>query len=351
MNTAVDVYQEALAQAARTASPVVIRGGGSKSFYGRPVDGRPLDVNAHTGIIDYSPPELVVSARAGTLLSELEATLAAENQILPFEPPHFGPAATLGGTIACGLSGPRRPYTGAARDFVLGITCLNGHGELLRFGGQVMKNVAGYDLSRTLTGSLGTLALLLEINLKVLPRAEHELTLCRQATGAEAITLFNRWAGRPLPLSAACHIDGQLHVRLSGFEQGVTAAAGSLGGDILEDGAAFWQGLREQRLPFFAGESPLWRISVPPASAPLPLDGDTLIDWGGAQRWIRTDQPAGDVREAAIAAGGHATRFRDSDRDDVFHPLSHSMLALQQRLKASFDPAGILNPGRMYSGL
>ena len=351
MNTAVDVYQEALAQAARTASPVVIRGGGSKSFYGRPVDGRPLDVNAHTGIIDYSPPELVVSARAGTLLSELEATLAAENQILPFEPPHFGPAATLGGTIACGLSGPRRPYTGAARDFVLGITCLNGHGELLRFGGQVMKNVAGYDLSRTLTGSLGTLALLLEINLKVLPRAEHELTLCRQATGAEAITLFNRWAGRPLPLSAACHIDGQLHVRLSGFEQGVTAAAGSLGGDILEDGAAFWQGLREQRLPFFAGESPLWRISVPPASAPLPLDGDTLIDWGGAQRWIRTDQPAGAVRNAAVAAGGHATRFRGDDRDDVFHPLSHSMLALQQRLKASFDPAGILNPGRLYSGL
>jgi glycolate oxidase FAD binding subunit len=351
MNTAVDGYREALAEAARTASPVVIRGGGSKSFYGRPVDGRPLDVNAHTGIIDYSPPELVVSARAGTLLSELEATLAAENQILPFEPPHFGPAATLGGTIACGLSGPRRPFTGAARDFVLGITCLNGRGELLRFGGQVMKNVAGYDLSRTLTGSLGTLALLLEINLKVLPRAEHELTLCRQATGAEAITLFNRWAGRPLPLSAACHIDGQLHVRLSGFEQGVTAAASTLGGDILEDGAAFWQGLREQRLPFFAGESPLWRISVPPASAPLPLDGDTLIDWGGAQRWIRTDQPAGDVREAAIAAGGHATRFRDSDRDDVFHPLSHSMLALQQRLKASFDPAGILNPGRMYSGL
>ncbi len=351
MNAAVDAYRDALAQATQTASPVVIRGGGSKSFYGRPVDGQPLDVSAHSGIIDYSPPELVVSARAGTRLSELEASLAVENQMLAFEPPHFGTPATLGGTIACGLSGPRRPFTGAARDFVLGITCLNGRGELLRFGGQVMKNVAGYDLSRTLTGSLGTLALLLEINLKVLPRAEHELTLCRRATGAGAIALFNRWAGQPLPLSAACHCDGHLYVRLSGFEQGVSAAAGTLGGDILEDGATFWQGLREQTLPFFAGETPLWRICVPPASAPLPLDGDTLIDWGGAQRWIRTEQPAGAVREAAAAAGGHATRFRGDDRDDVFHPLSHSMLALQQRLKASFDPAGILNPGRLYSGL
>jgi glycolate oxidase FAD binding subunit len=351
MSTSVDAYQELLALATKTASPVVIRGGGSKSFYGRPVDGQLLDVSAHAGIIDYSPPELVVTARAGTLLSDLEAALADENQMLPFEPPHFGPAATLGGAIACGLSGPRRPFSGAARDFVLGITCLNGRGELLRFGGQVMKNVAGYDLSRTLAGSLGTLALLLEISLKVLPRAEHQLTLCREATGAEATGLFNLWAGRPLPLSAACHSNGRLYLRLSGFEQGVTAAAAALGGDILEDDETFWQGLREQTLPFFAGDTPLWRISVPPASAPLSLAGDTLTDWGGAQRWVRTDQPAGLVREAAVAAGGHATRFRDSNRDDVFHPLSNRMLALQQRLKASFDPAGILNPGRMYNGL
>lgn len=351
MDTPVDTCRELLARATETASPVIIRGGGSKSFYGRPVDGQPLDVSAHTGITDYSPPELVVSARAGTRLTELEAALAVEKQMLPFEPPHFGPTATLGGTIACGLSGPRRPFAGAARDFVLGITCLNGRGELLRFGGQVMKNVAGYDISRTLTGSLGTLALLLEISLKVLPRAEYELTLCRQATGAEAISLFNRWAGQPLPLSAACHIDGHLYVRLSGFEQGVTAAASTLGGDLLDDGATFWQELREQTLPFFAGDTPLWRISVPPASAALPLAGDTLIDWGGAQRWIRSDQPAASIREAAAAAGGHATRFRDRDRDDVFHPLPDRLLSLQQRLKASFDPAGILNPGRLYNGL
>ena len=351
MNTPVDSYRETLAEASRQASPVVIRGGGSKSFYGRPVQGRTLDVSAHTGIIDYTPSELVISARAGTPLSELESTLAAENQMLPFEPPHFGPAATLGGTIACGLSGPRRPWTGAARDFVLGITCLNAGGVLLRFGGKVMKNVAGYDLSRTLTGSLGTLALLLEIHLKVLPRAECELTLSRQTSEAEAIALFNRWAGLPVPLSAACHVDGHLHVRLSGFEQGVNAAAASLGGDIREDAGEFWHSLREHTLPFFAGEIPLWRVSLPPASPPLTLDGKTLLDWGGAQRWLRTDAPAGMVRELTRTAGGHAIRFRDSDRDDVFHPLAPGMLALQQRLKASFDPAGILNPGRMYREL
>jgi glycolate oxidase FAD binding subunit len=351
MNASVDSYRAQLAQAAQQRSPLVIRGGGSKAFYGRPVDGLPLDVCAYAGILDYSPPELVISARAGTPLSELEAALAAENQMLPFEPPHFGPAATLGGAIACGLSGPRRPWSGAARDFVLGITCLNGTGQLLRFGGQVMKNVAGYDVSRTLTGSLGTLALLLDIHLKVLPRPEYELTLCREAGADEAIRLFNRWSGQALPVSAACHSDGRLYLRLSGFEQGVSAAAARLGGEHLPEGARFWQDLREQALPFFAGDMPLWRISVPPACAPLPVAGNTLVDWGGAQRWIRSDRPAAELREAARAAGGHATRFRDRDRDDVFQPLPAAMLALHQRLKASMDPAGILNPGRMYREL
>lgn len=351
MDTPVDSYREVLARAAQDGSPVVIRGSGSKSFYGRPVEGTPLDMTAHTGIIDYSPPELVITACAGTRLADLEDALAAEDQMLPFEPPRFGPDATLGGTIACGLSGPRRPFTGSARDFVLGITCINGRGELLRFGGQVMKNVAGYDVSRTLTGSFGTLALMLEISLKVLPRAKHELTLCRPASESEAIALFNRWAGKPLPLSAAAHVDGNIHVRLSGFERGVASAADVVGGEEIQDGKAFWQGLREQTHSFFAGDQPLWRVSVQPASAPLHLEGETLLDWGGAQRWIRTDQPADILRRAASAAGGHATRFRDDDRDDVFHPLPAPLLALQQRLKASFDPAGILNPGRMYPGL
>jgi glycolate oxidase FAD binding subunit len=293
----------------------------------------------------------VITARAGTSLAEVEAVLSAENQVLAFEPPSFGPGATLGGTIACGLSGPRRPWAGAARDFVLGITCLNGKGEYLRFGGQVMKNVAGYDVSRLLTGSLGTLAVLLDISLKVLPRPETDITLCRDSTPAEAIQLMNRWAGKPLPLSAACFYDGQLAVRLSGNPRGVHAAAEKLGGDSMDTAGTFWEDIREHRHAFFSGAEPLWRLSVPPATAPLPLEGDGLLDWGGAQRWIRTALPAARVRAVAEKSGGHASLFRGDDRDAVFQPLPAALLALHQRLKHSFDPEGILNPGRMYADL
>jgi len=217
--------REQVSAAAAGHTALAIEGGGSKRFLGRGVAGQPLPVGAHRGIIDYTPSELVISARAGTPLAELEATLAAEGQMLAFEPPHFGAAATLGGTIACGLSGPRRPYAGAARDFVLGVNCINGQGDYLRFGGQVMKNVAGYDLSRTLTGSFGTLAVLLDVHLKVLPRPEREITLLQPCTVAEAITRCNHWAGQPLPLSGACHFDHQLLIRLSGTARGVAAAA------------------------------------------------------------------------------------------------------------------------------
>ncbi len=345
----VESFRDTLRAAHAKGTPLSIRGGGSKSFYGRPATGSEFSVAEYTGIIDYSPTELVISAHAGTPLSELEAALANENQMLPFEPPHFGPGATLGGTIACGFSGPRRPYAGAARDHVLGITCLNGRGEALRFGGQVMKNVAGYDISRTLTGSLGTLAVMLDITIKVLPRPETERTLSREMTSEQALQLLNRWAGQPLPLSAGCYFDGRLMVRLSGFEQGVRAAAEQLGGDEPDAAGGFWEDLREHRLPFFQDDRPLWRLSVPPAAALPALEGEELIDWGGAQRWLRTEQPATTLREATAGAGGHATRFRGGDRDDVFHPLDPALKALHQRLKASFDPAGILNPGRMYS--
>jgi glycolate oxidase FAD binding subunit len=348
MQHLVDSYAETLRKANHDGIPLSIRGGGSKAFYGRTVAARDFPVSDYAGVIDYSPAELVVSARAGTSLAALERLLAQERQMLAFEPPHFSPAATVGGAVACGLSGPRRPYAGAARDHVLGITCLNGTGRRLRFGGQVMKNVAGYDLSRTLTGSLGTLAVLLEITFKVLPRPETEMTLQREATAAEALALFNRWAGSPVPLSGACHHAGRLTVRLSGFEPGVKAAARLLGGEEPGQAASFWETLREQRLAFFAGPRPLWRLSVPPATPPLALEGDCLIDWGGAQRWYRTDQPADALRQAAAAAGGHALRFRNNDGDDVFHPLPAALLALHRRLKQSFDPAGILNPGRMY---
>jgi glycolate oxidase FAD binding subunit len=351
MQTLIDAFTATLRDASSRGTPLSIRGGGSKAFYGRTIAAGEFRVDDYAGVIDYSPAELVVSARAGTPLAALEALLAQENQMLAFEPPHFAPGATLGGTVACGLSGPRRPYAGAVRDHVLGITCLNGTGRRLRFGGQVMKNVAGYDISRTLTGSLGTLAVLLDITLKVLPRPETEITLRRETTAAEAIALFNRWAGLPLPLSAGCYHDGSLTVRLSGFEPGVKAAADKLGGDKLHDAGVFWENLREQRLAFFDDPRPLWRVSVAPATPPLPLEGDCMIDWGGAQRWIKTGLPAAALREHAAAAGGHATLIRNGDGDDVFHPLPGPLLALQRRLKQSFDPAGILNPGRLYPEL
>jgi glycolate oxidase FAD binding subunit len=272
--------------------------------------------------------------------------------MLAFEPPHFGDTATLGGTIACALSGPRRPYAGAARDFVLGVNCITGKGERLRLGGQVMKNVAGYDLSRTLTGSLGTLAVLLDIHLRVLPCPETEITLQQSCPAADAIQRCNLWAGQPLPLSAACHLDGKLTVRLSGMASGVQAAVDKIGGERMADAGHFWQQLREQQLPFFAGNKPLWRLSVPAAAHTLDLDGECLLDWGGAQRWLRSDLPADAVRSTAESVGGHATLFRGGEREgDIFHPLQPAMLALHQRLKKTFDPVAILNPGRMYREL
>ncbi len=344
--------QERVRAAAGTGTALSIQGNNTKSFYGRSSGGETVSLSEHQGVIDYTPSELVISARAGTRLDELESVLQQEGQMLAFEPAHFGEAATLGGTIACGFSGPRRPYAGAARDFVLGANCVTGTGEWLRFGGQVMKNVAGYDVSRTLTGSLGTLAILTDIHLRVLPRAETEVTLQLDCDAATALSTCNALAAKPLPLSAACHLDGRLLVRLSGMQEGVHSAMDEIGGEPLDDADTFWAQLREQQLPFFADGRPLWRIAVAPASAPLPLEGDTLIDWGGAQRWLKSDQPPESIRAVTGAAGGHATLFRGGDREgEVFHPLTPELLSLHQRLKQAFDPAGILNPGRMYREL
>ncbi|MEZ5590966.1 MAG: glycolate oxidase subunit GlcE [Gammaproteobacteria bacterium] len=260
MATSSNDTRQALAQqlseqvqaAAAERTPLSIQGGASKSFYGRrDASNHPvLTLADYQGVISFEPTELTVTAAAGTPLVALEQTLAESNQQLPFEPPHFGPDATLGGTIACGLSGPARPYTGSARDFVLGMKIINGRGEILNFGGQVMKNVAGYDVSRLLTGSLGTLGVILEVSLKVLPRPAQELTLTQSCDEAEAIDRFSRWAGKPYPISAAAYFDGTLYLRLAGAASAVTAAQASIGGDILADGATFWQALREQELAF-----------------------------------------------------------------------------------------------------
>jgi glycolate oxidase FAD binding subunit len=427
--------------AARVASaqaegrPLRIQGGGTKTWLGRAVSGEPLVVGGHRGILSYEPTELVITARAGTPLAEIQAALAERGQWLAFEPPHFTPAmgladdpldadadadadaggrpgkATLGGTIACGLSGPARPYSGAVRDFVLGVRLINGKGEVLRFGGEVMKNVAGYDLSRLMAGAQGTLGILLDVSLKVLPRPAVELTLVFDLSPAEAIRRFNHWAGQPLPLSAACHDGERAYVRLAGNEAAVHAAHVRLGGEVLDGEAeGFWRAVRELRHPFFRqgsayqpgtayqpGAAPLWRLSLPPAAPHDPALGPQFIDWGGAQRWVHSIDPLWSV---AQAAGSHASRYgltfarqevgaaggddadaagtasaagatdvsgtrgpgagpdRAKERETVdmaggavFQPLPPALLALHRRLKAALDPVGILNPGRLYPEL
>lgn len=341
--------QDAVAQAAAAGTPLCIRAGDTKAFYGRATTGEPLDVSAHRGVVSYEPTELVITARAGTPLAEIEATLSERGQMLPFEPPYFGESATLGGAVACGLSGPARPYAGSVRDFVLGVVCINGKGEHLSFGGQVMKNVAGYDVSRLMVGAMGTLGVLLEISLKVLPRPACELTAALPMDAAAAIDTMNAWAGQPLPVSACCYDGEVLRVRLSGSESGVRSAREKIGGEEVAQGDIYWADLREHRLAFFRSDAPLWRLSVPAATL-APSDGDKwLLDWGGAQRWLVSDQPPAKVRQQASAADGHATLFRGGDRsDDIFHPLSAAIETIHRRLKEAFDPKGILNPGRMY---
>lgn len=340
--------QQALAQ----QTLLRIEGGGSKPFYGQRVAGEPLSTRQHSGIISYEPTELVLTARAGTPLSEIETVLAAQNQMLPFEPPHFGDTATLGGTIACGLSGPRRPYAGAARDYVLGCRVLTGKGDVLHFGGEVMKNVAGYDISRLMTGALGTLGVLLEISLKVLPRPAEETTLQLETSASQALEAMNYWAGQPVPLTAAAHEGEFLYLRLSGASSAVTRAVSQIGGEQIPHGASFWQALREHTHPFFQAEAPLWRLSLAAGYPALPLEGKVLLDWGGAQRWLVSAENPEMIRRAAAAAGGHATWFRQQTPDAmVFHPLPAFLHQLHERLKRRFDPAGILNAGRMYPDL
>lgn len=355
MQAIAEQFRQQIRAASAAGKPLRLRGGGTKDWYGQQLAGEVLDTRAYAGIIDYEPTELVITARCGTPLAEIEAALAARNQMLAFEPPHFGPGATVGGVVACALSGPRRASAGAVRDFVLGTVLLDGHGERLAFGGQVMKNVAGYDVSRLLAGSLGTLGLILEVSLKVLPLPLREATLRLDCAEIAALRLLNEWAGKPLPISASCWHDGVLSVRLSGAEAAVSAALQSLGGAVLspDDAAAFWQSLREQTHAFFAGAGSLWRLSLPPHASAMILKGRQLIEWGGAQRWLKLDGDAdaagsARIRQAVAAAGGHATLFRGGDKAvGVFHPLAPAIATIHQRLRQAFDPAGIFNPHRM----
>ncbi len=325
-----------------------ISAGGSKSFYGRGVEGEDISVAAHAGIIEYRASELVLTARSGTLLSDINAALAENNQMLAFEPPAHAPSATLGGSIACGLSGPRRPFAGAARDFVLGTTIINGKGETLKFGGQVMKNVAGYDASRLMVGAQGTLGVLLDISVKVLPRPEAELTISFEQNFETAQQNLRQWILQGQPITASCYYNGTLSVRLSSTGNSVKKAHDMVGGELQPND--LWHSLQHQTHDFFTQHKKLWRVSVPPSAKPILADQPQLVEWNGALRWVASDE---DLFTAAKDAGGHACKYciNSNSQENIFQPLSSTMLSLQQRLKKSFDPQNILNPGRLYPEL
>lgn len=353
MSDRTEAIRERVRAAFEAGTPLGIEGGGSKRFLGRAPAGEPLAVGEHRGIVNHEPSELVLTVRSGTPVAEAQAALAEHGQWLPFDPPRHDAGSTIGGVVACALSGPTRPWTGAVRDFVLGTRIVSGRGDVLSFGGEVMKNVAGYDVSRLMAGAFGTLGVLLEVSFKLLPRPACDSTRVFECSADEAIRRCTEWARSPLPILGACHDGERLHLRLSGAEPAVAEAAERIGGDP-GDGA-LWERLRDHRHTFFTeregGAPPLWRLSVPAHVPPLDLPGPTFIDWGGAQRWVRSDAPAAALRAAAEAAGGHATCFRGGDREAPFHPLADGLDRLHARLKAAFDPERILNRGRMYPEL
>ncbi len=344
MDSVLVKLSETVRAAGRSKRALRLCGGGTKDFYGQALEGELLDTRGYSGIVAYDPSELVITARCGAKLGEIETAMSERRQMLAFEPPHFGEGATLGGMVAAGLSGPRRQAAGALRDFVLGVKIMDGRGEVLAFGGQVMKNVAGYDVSRLMAGSLGTLGIILEVSLKVLPLPAAEATLRLELPEDKAIETFNK-------CSASAWTGGELGVRLSGATAAVAAARKKIGGELVgpEQGERFWTGIREQTDPFFRIDAPLWRISVPSATPPLKLPGEPLIEWGGALRWLCSRADARTVREAAKRARGHATLFRGGDKSvGVFQPLAPALMKIHKELKREFDPQGIFNCGRMY---
>jgi glycolate oxidase FAD binding subunit len=361
MDTAVAAIVERVRAAHASGEPLCIRGGGSKDFYGGPLAGTVLDTTTLAANADHEPTELVVTAPAGMRLLELEAQLAAEGQCLAFEPPRFTAQTTVGGMVAAGLSGPSRASAGSVRDHVLGLTLVSGSGELLQFGGRVIKNVAGYDVSRLVAGSLGILGVIVEVSLKVLPRAEAEATLRFDCKPGEALAWLHAWGGKPLPLDASAWWNGSLIVRLRGSPAAIEEGRAVLGGEAIDAAAAgpFWESLRDHTDAFFVAaedaiqhqDATLWRLSLPQTAPLLGLAGDELIEWHGAERWLTTALPAAEVRAAAAAVGGHATAFRTRDRVGVFASLAPPLLAIHERLKRAFDPKGILNRGRLHAGL
>jgi glycolate oxidase FAD binding subunit len=348
----IDIEAELVAQVdavAAAGGAVEIVAGGSKRFYGERIEALPLEVAAHSGVIDYDPAELVITLRAGCRLRDVEALLAHNRQMFGFEPPHFGDGATIGGVVASGLAGPRRAFAGSVRDFVLGAKLLDGRGQVLQFGGRVIKNVAGFDLSRLLAGSLGTLGVILEVSIRVVPMVETETTLVfRHDSADEHIRWINQLGSEPYPISASAWSGGTSWLRLSGSEQGVRHAAGRLGGDEVDPQ---WDDIREQGHEFFVPGQPLTRLSLPPTCADLSPSASQMIEWGGAQRWLCGDVDIESLRARAGPEGGSVCAWRGhGGAIPVFHPPAAAVLKLQRDIKSSFDPAGIFNVGKLYRG-
>ena len=343
----IEAFQETVRRAAADGRALRIRGGGTKDFHGVALEGEILDTRGWSGVIEYDPPELVLTARAGTPITEVERTLAERGQMFAAEAPRLCPESTLGGVVAAGFSGPRRASAGSVRDYVLGVRVIDAQGRDLSFGGQVMKNVAGYDLSRFITGSFGTLALITEVSVKVLPLPEAEATIAFDLDETSAIDRVNRWAGQPLPITATAHVEGRLHVRLSGARPAVSAALEKLGGDVVDGGPAFWTTLRDQQHAFFTSAPALWRLSIKPTTPPLAL-GPTLTEWNGGLRWIAADLDPEAAHAAARRAGGHATLYRGGRPATGIQRLEPGVLALHQRLKSALDPNCLFGPHRIH---
>lgn len=357
--------QQKVQEAFESQQPLSIKGSGSKAFYGYPHQDEELNTSSHTGIVNYEATELVLSARAGTPLKEIETALAENGQMLGCEAPHFGENSSFGGMIAAGLSGPRRPFGGSISDLILGCTILNGKGEILKFGGRVMKNVAGYDNSRLMVGSLGCLGLILDATVKVVPKPKAERSF-RFAIAQDRLTAFiNNLTHKGFPVSASCQHDKHLVLRFSAGEQEISKLDSSLqqhvGAMDFEEElmTSYWHNLREQRSSFFAGDADIWRISLAPNTAKLELSGDTLIEWNGALRWLKTNSSDQTIFKKVASKNGSATLFRQGKfrtgkpemAESIFQPLSPALMNWHRQLKKAFDPAGIFNPGRMYRDL
>jgi glycolate oxidase FAD binding subunit len=348
--TAIAELLDRVRAATAAQRPLCIIGGNSKQFLGREQQGDPVDVSEHSGVVDYQPTELVITVRAGTTISELRQVLAEENQVLASEPPEFGGKATVGGSLACNLSGSSRPWNGSIRDHVLGVRIINGKAEHLRFGGQVMKNVAGYDVSRLQAGAMGTLGIITEVTLKVVPKPETSVTVCRPIGAGESLRIMNEICRGPVPLAGACWYAGDMYVRLAGPASVIGAAAARIEGEILPDGNDFWSRLGEMNLPFFADAKDLWCFLLRSTHDHFEQDEGWLIDWRGARRWVTARRDRDTLEGHVRDAGGELWQVRGAVQGaDVFPARSAAYRKTLLQLKGALDPVGVFNPGRLYS--